>query len=126
MHDDQLPDRIRLLLSRNLPSVDHLTVLVALHDACGQGHSAESMSRIARVSQLQAAIVLDQLKTTGFASQSPSGYTYELQRHDPQVVDELAHMYHTRPVTLIRAMYDRPASSVRSFADAFRIRKVEE
>jgi len=126
MHDDQLSDRVRVLLSRNLPSVDHVTVLVALHDSSGQAHSAESMSRIARVSQLQAAIVLDQLKTAGFASQSASGYTYEIQRHDPQVVDELAHMYNTRPVTLIRAIYDRPATPVRSFADAFRIRKVEE
>ena len=126
MHDDQLPDRVRHLLLRNLPTVDHVTVLVALHDTGNQAHSAESMSRIARVSQLQAAIVLDQLKTAGFAAQSASGYTYELQRHDPLAVDELAHMYNTRPVTLIRAIYDRPTSPIRSFADAFRIRKADE
>lgn len=126
MHDDHVPEGIRLLLSRNLHTVDHVTVLVALHDARNQAHTAESMSRTARLSQLQAAVVLDQLKTAGFASQSASGYIYHLERHDPLAVDELAEMYHTRPVTLIRAIYDRPAAPVRSFADAFRIRKPEE
>lgn len=38
------------------------------------------------------------------------------------VVDELAAMYNERPVTLVRAIYDRPAQPVISFADAFRIR----
>jgi hypothetical protein len=34
-------------------------------------------------------------------------------------------MYNSRPVTLVRAIYDRPASAARSFADAFRVRKTE-
>ena len=126
MHDDQVPERMRLLLSHNLPTVDHVTVLVALHDASAMAHTAESMARTARLSKLQAAVVLDQLKEAGFASQSASGYTYSLERHDPLAVDELAQMYNTRPVTLIRAIYARPTSPVRSFADAFRIRKGNE
>ena len=38
-------------------------------------------------------------------------------------IDELAEMYRTKPVTLVRALYDRPARAVQSFADAFRLRK---
>jgi hypothetical protein len=35
----------------------------------------------------------------------------------------LAEMYHTRPVTLVRAIYERPARAVQSFANAFRLRE---
>lgn len=39
-----------------------------------------------------------------------------------QAVEQLSRMYHQRPVTLIKALYDRPSTAVRSFADAFRLR----
>lgn len=40
-------------------------------------------------------------------------------------VEELSAMYHQRPVTLVRAIYERPVSPVKSFADAFRFRGEE-
>ena len=50
-------------------------------------------------------------------------------------VDALAEMYNTKPVTLIRAIYSRPAtpppapapapSPMQAFADAFRLRREE-
>jgi hypothetical protein len=46
-----------------------------------------------------------------------------------RAVDALAEMYQTKPVTLIRAIYSRPATptkpatAVQSFADAFRLRR---
>jgi len=41
------------------------------------------------------------------------------------VVDALADLYHTKPVSLVRAIYDRPARAAQTFADAFRIRNGE-
>jgi hypothetical protein len=41
-------------------------------------------------------------------------------------VDGLAEAYNSRPVTLVKAIYDRPAPALRSFADAFRIRKPDK
>lgn len=38
-------------------------------------------------------------------------------------VDTLLEMYNTRPVTLVRALYDRRTVVTQSFADAFRVRK---
>ncbi len=50
-------------------------------------------------------------------------FVYEPQSDSLRgVVDELVAMYNERPVTLVRAIYDRPAQPVISFADAFRIR----
>ncbi len=42
-----------------------------------------------------------------------------------RAVADLRAMYSSRPVSLVRAIYERPPSAVRSFADAFRLRGKE-
>jgi DNA-binding IclR family transcriptional regulator len=42
-----------------------------------------------------------------------------------QAVDALAAMYNEKPVTLVRAVYARPAGPIQAFADAFRLRSDE-
>ena len=69
---------------------------------------------------------MHRLRLPGTASGPPSRYRYEpatpaLRR----AVELLAIAYNERPVTLVRAIYDRP-SAIQSFADAFRIRKEDE
>lgn len=41
---------------------------------------------------------------------------------DREDVDALALMYHQRPVTLVKLVYEQPSTPVKSFADAFRLR----
>lgn len=71
---------------------------------------------------------LKDLSTGGLVSSVAGAAGVESFSYDPKseslrsVVNDLAAMYNERPVTLIRAVYDRPAQPVLSFADAFRLR----
>jgi hypothetical protein len=48
--------------------------------------------------------------------------TPELQ----EKLDRLLELYRQRPVTMIRMIYDRASGALRTFADAFRLRKQED
>lgn len=65
----------------------------------------------------------------------------ELVRHDPaadswlfqpktaaerRAVEALYTLYNQRPVTLVKLIYEQPATPLRLFSDAFRLRKEEE
>ncbi len=71
---------------------------------------------------------LQDLSTGGLVSSAPAAAGVESFRYDPKseslrgLVKDFVAMYNERPVTLIRAVYDRPAQPVLSFADAFRLR----
>jgi hypothetical protein len=53
-------------------------------------------------------------------------YRYAPRRDEERnAVDALAAMYNEKPVTLVRALYARPAGPIQAFADAFRLRSEE-
>lgn len=53
-------------------------------------------------------------------------FAYAADATDRAAVAELAVLYHQRPVTLVKLVYQQPPSPVTSFADAFRLRDPEE
>ncbi len=85
------------------------------------------VSQTARPVALMESALRD-LTTGGLISGKIGPGGEQIFRYDPQtdslrtVVEELVTMYNERPVTLVRAIYDRPAQPVISFADAFRLR----
>jgi hypothetical protein len=108
--------------------MDHVEVLILLHK---RHPDALSMDDIVRETGRPVELIsnaLNDLSTGGLVSSTPGAAGVESFRYDPQseplrsVVNDLAAMYNERPVTLIRAVYDRPAQPVLSFAEAFRLR----
>ncbi|MEO5815589.1 MAG: hypothetical protein ABIT20_09950 [Gemmatimonadaceae bacterium] len=79
----------------------------------------------ARLQSNVAGGVLADLTASHLLQRSGTDYSYAPDAGTRALVDELAELYNSKPVTLVRAIYDRPASAARSFADAFRIRKTE-
>jgi len=108
--------------------MDHVEVLLLLHKRDPEALSTDDIVRESGRPVELIANALNDLSTGGLASSAPGASGVESFRYDPQseslrsVVNDLAAMYNERPVTLIRAVYDRPAQPVLSFAEAFRVR----
>lgn len=124
---EQLPQDVRDLLAGHLASMEHVEVLLFL---AGDEARSWTAGEIAAVTHTPAASVtarLEELVASGLVS--PSLSARDSYRYLPRTaamrnaVRSLEEMYRTKPVTLIKAIYDRPASAVQSFADAFRFRK---
>lgn len=125
MGTDEISSAVRELIDRHLPSMDHVQVLLHLHHQRDGGHAED----VARAVELQGAVVagaLRDLASSGLLEQESETGRYRLRPTGPAdtlALEELDALYHKRPVTLVRALYDRPATVLRSFSDAFRLRK---
>ena len=122
MTADQISPEARALIDRHLSSMDHVQVLHHLYSASAAAHAPE----VARAVGLDAAVVartLRDLADAGLVAYDPATATYVApETPDDGAVRQVLALYDTRPVTLVRAIYDRPVAALRSFADAFRLR----
>ena len=128
MSEFNLGPEVRRLVASHLASMDHVEVLILLYRSAPAALPlGEIVSRTARPLPLIENALRD-LTTGGLVADKSQTDSERLFAYEPQsdslrgVVDELVAMYNERPVTLVRAIYDRPAQPVISFADAFRIR----
>jgi hypothetical protein len=108
--------------------MDHVEVLLRLLRAGPAGLAQDELVReTARPAALVETALADLVRGGLVSTEDDAGGLPRL-KYDPQsedhrrAVEELATMYNERPVTLIRAIYDRAAQPVISFADAFRVR----
>lgn len=127
---EPLPQDVRDLLARHLATMEHVEVLLALAGDEARSWSAVEIAAGTHTSAESVTARLEELVVAGFAVRAPSagGDSYRYSPRTAPVrnaVSSLEEMYRTKPVTLIKAIYERPASAVQSFADAFRIRKDE-
>lgn len=127
VNEPGLPPLVRELIDRALPSMDHVVVLLLLHRTSPRAWHLHEVAGELRLTSDVTTRCLTQLAETGVATITSEGSSpaYRLAQQDPRLlsaVEELAVMYNTRPVTLVRALYDRKPDPVRSFADAFRLR----
>lgn len=126
MARSELPPPVQQLVWRSLSSIDHVAVLLAVRAAVsGDGLAAGEAAARAAVSEDVARAVLADLVKAELLQEQPTTYRYAPDPESRAAVDQLAEMYNTRPVTLVRAIYDRPPASIRRFADAFRVRREE-
>lgn len=123
-----LGPEVRRIITANLATMDHVELLLLLYKAAPAPLSLDDMVRdTKRPAQLIINAVAD-LSSGGLVSKAAGPAGVEAFKYDPQseslrsAVDEVAVVYNTRPVTLIRAIYDRPPAPVVSFAEAFRVR----
>lgn len=123
---DEFPAELLAFVHRCIDSVEQLQVLLLLIDSSPQtveSLSAELRSSKAsvqkRIQDLQISQVLAQgaLKPDGtirFAATSPT---------TESLVRELATLYRQRPHRVIAQIFTRPPASLKSFAEAFKLKK---
>lgn len=126
MTEPEFTRELRDLIDHHLGSIDEIEVLLAAFARRGELLSVSSVASAAQKSESVAWEHLQQLAGRGFLvhHESENAYSYPLRTADvDQAIEQLSRMYHQRPVTLIKALYDRPSTAVLSFADAFRLRR---
>ncbi|HET9424187.1 MAG TPA: hypothetical protein VFO55_02360 [Gemmatimonadaceae bacterium] len=107
--------------------MEHVELLLSL--AGGRELRVEDAAAVIHAGVDVAARRLADLEAAGLVARDQGDRA--LFRYSPRTVEsraaveELSRMYNQRPVTLVRSIYERPVSPIRSFADAFRFRSDE-
>lgn len=126
-----IPYEVTVLLRRALPSMVHIEVLLLLaKDPSRSWDAAAAAAQVHSTPELAAAALVD-LESARLAAAEPGSdpLSYRIDTRDDMAataVASLREMYDRRPVTLIRAVYERPPSAITAFADAFRVRPPED
>ena len=100
-----------------------------LRDGDPELQTPVQLERATRLGPHTVQRCLNDLVHGGLVRQEPASnaYAYAARNvRDREAVDELAALYHQRPVTLVKLIYEQPPTAVKSFADAFRIRDDRE
>jgi hypothetical protein len=121
---DEFPPAVLQLLHQHLPTMDHVEVLLHLHAAADRRHEVRTIATATRIPEHMVHSAVIDLVHAGLALRGDGDVSFNEASGARPVIAQLADLYNTRPVTLVRAIYSRP-SPLKSFVDAFRLRKEE-
>jgi hypothetical protein len=128
MTDPDFPDDLRAFLQEYISSVDAAELLVVLARDPTRGYrlgDAIAAMRPTVLSEPAARSYLIHFEAHGLVT-SEGGATYRYSPATPALdaaVRALTKAYNERPVTLVRTIYAPKDEKIRSFADAFRLKK---
>jgi predicted transcriptional regulator len=121
-----IPEGVRRLIAEHIHSVEQLEVLLLLRRTEGRSWTVDEVSNELVTQRDSVAERLEDLARRGFLARSgdPSPrYAYESgDEARDRDVDELADSYARRRVSVISLIFSKPSDTIRSFADAFRLR----
>lgn len=108
-----------------MPSVWALEMLLLIRRAPARVWSMDELNRELRGSALVVAQACAALAAAGLAiEEEPGKFRYQPARPElAQTVDRLAALYAEFPFAVTQAILAAPSSKIRSFADAFRLKK---
>jgi hypothetical protein len=122
----EISPELRDLIDRHIRSIDEVEVLLCLYHSKGESLAAQAVAAKCNKPEADVGEDLRELTDSGFLVYDRFEDTYSYSVRNVAVnnaVEQLAHLYNERPVSLIHAIYERPSSSVRNFAEAFRFRR---
>lgn len=118
---------VEALIARALPTMVHVELLLLLHRTAPSAWSVGAATAELRGNPTLVEAALLELEGARLAARV-AGATPPEWRLDPSDDESLAatarlrDLYDRRPVTLVKALYNRPPSAPQAFADAFRLR----
>ena len=127
MPEDDISLEVKAFIAAHIESVLQLEILLLLHSQRDRQWTAGDVAQELRIDPIWASSMLAGLSDAGVLSASATAPpTFQYQPRSVEIdraVDELAGAYATRRVTIIGLIFSKPLDNIRSFADAFRIRK---
>lgn len=127
MSDPGISEQVRALLIERIDSVVQLELLLLLHAQPGRAWTAADVAQELRIDPAWASGQLGELAARALVTPSPQqadGFTYAPATPVlDAAVAQLARDYAERRVTVITLIFSKPVDKLRSFADAFRLRK---
>lgn len=127
MSDASLPPRVQRFLETHIDSVEKLEVLLLLRNQPARAWTAGGVAQELRIMEASAQGRMEDLCARGLVACEggvPPTYRFApAASDDSQAVTELAATYATRRVSVITFIFSRPTDRLRSFANAFRLKK---
>ena len=132
MAEQSLPSRVEQFIGDHVDSVMQLEVLLLLAEQPGKVWTAAELAQQLRIDVAWVDAQLRAMVAGGLATVDDSGagggggpaFRYAPRTAElSATIDELARAYADRRVTVIGLIFSKPIDKLRSFADAFRLRK---
>ena len=126
--NDPLPTEVRQFIAQQIESVAQLEALLLLRRDPQKGWSSDELSRQLYLSDNMCQSMLDDLERRRYVARDADGKTFRYAAANPQndaLLGLLAGLYAERRVAVISEIYSNPLTKVKTFADAFRLRKDE-
>jgi hypothetical protein len=125
LSEAEIPANVRGFLHDHVESVVQVEVLLLLHAEPARAFCGADVVAALRVEPSWAEAQLSNLCGRGILAEAGPG-AYRFAPRSAEVADAvagLARAYADRRVTVIGLIYAKPSEPLRSFADAFRLRK---
>jgi DNA-binding MarR family transcriptional regulator len=128
MTDPDFTDELRSLIQETIPTLDAAELLLLLAQHRDRPYSVRAIIEAMKptaVSESTARRYLQQFESRGLVSPCENE-SYQYAAVTPELeaaVRALTRVYNERPVTLVRMIYSLKDEKIRSFADAFRLKK---
>ena len=128
---EPLPEDVLKFLDAAIQSIDQLEILRLLGEDPSQVWTVRELAPKVQTDAEAVAQHLIVLHSRGLVTGDvrEGSPVWRHGAHPPEVagqLDRLLGYYRERPVSMIKAVYNRPADVLRSFSDAFRFRSKEE
>jgi hypothetical protein len=127
-NDPDFPEALRAFIREHIPDVDAAELLLQLAREPERQYDVPTLLdslRPSAISDGTARRYLTAFEERGLvASPAPGCYRYSPASEDvSEAVRALMRVYNARPVTMVRMIYALRDEKIRSFADAFRLKK---
>jgi predicted transcriptional regulator len=123
----QLPIEVEEFIFNYIDSLEQLEILLLLSSSPERIWSSEEVNERIKSSSSSIAQRLEKLTAHGLVrirQQEPLQYQYEPNRPElATAVQNLAAAYKERRLKVVQCIFSKPLSSLRIFADSFKIRK---
>lgn len=124
---DDFPEDLKQFLAGHISSVAQLEALLLLRSRREHEWTADEVSRVLYTTADMATEQLNGLHARGLlAKKDGSGPRFQYWPATPELESQVSRLeatYRERRVAVITAIYSQPVDKVRTFADAFRLRK---
>ena len=127
MTDPGIPSDVQALIGRALRTMVHVELLLLLHRTAPTPWGVPAATAELRGQPDLVAAAFGDLEDAGLAARvgTPAAPEWRLDVSDDRLLEAtttLRDLYDRKPVTLVKALYNRPPAPEQAFADAFRIR----
>ena len=122
---NEIPEDLQEFMKKYINSISLLEVLLMFKRDPERSWSANNISTEMRTNPSYASAQIAELVTLKLVVPATSDEAYRFNTDSPHslVIAELEELYINRRPTIINFIYSPPIDSIRSFADAFKIKK---
>lgn len=121
--DDLIPPDVREFIVRHIDTVSELEALLMLRENRGEAWETGRIAARVYISERDIAQLLERFAAEGFLERDGESYRYNVQdAATDRTIGDLARSYASHLIPVTNMIHSKPRS-IRSFSDAFKLRK---